>query len=268
MKREMIRFLGVMVLTSLLVLSLIDLARAEDAASLVGCWHFDEEKGQIAKDSSGNKNNGEIRGATWVKGISGSALQFDGKDDYVDCGKDASLDIKSALTVEAWVKFNQLDYTGYGKAGGLLGIAGKGRPDRLKSHYGWVFSYSNRNQQKKFSYTCFGNSNGGYLGGGNNFSASAYEYIFFTGRFYHIAFSITQTEAKLYIDGKQHGPAKPISNLQLSDTKNWYSNLTIGKILSSGYFNGVIDEVRIYNRALSADDIARHYYKFVNEVEL
>lgn len=76
-----------------------------DDPSLVGWWRFDEGEREIAKDSSAFNNDGTIIGASWVEGLSGYALKFDGKDDYIDCGNDESLRITTgSLTLEAWVK--------------------------------------------------------------------------------------------------------------------------------------------------------------------
>ncbi|MFQ6061968.1 MAG: hypothetical protein ACE5J9_02170, partial [Methanosarcinales archaeon] len=75
---------------------------------LVALWHFDENKGTIAHDSSPNHNNGIIHGATWTKGKFGYALQFDGKNDYVQVPDSASLDITDTITIEAWVKLGKL----------------------------------------------------------------------------------------------------------------------------------------------------------------
>ncbi|MCK4613178.1 MAG: DUF2341 domain-containing protein, partial [Thermoplasmata archaeon] len=67
-------------------------------------WHFDEGAGNVVEDSSGNGNDGVIYGATWVDSKYGKALQFDGVDDYVDCGTDSSLDVTGDdLTIEAWI---------------------------------------------------------------------------------------------------------------------------------------------------------------------
>lgn len=54
-------------------------------------YNFDEGSGVIATDSSGNGNNGAINGAIWTTGISGSALSFDGIDDFVDLGNPSNL---------------------------------------------------------------------------------------------------------------------------------------------------------------------------------
>lgn len=53
----------------------------------------DEGSGNVVKDISGNGNDGVVYGAMWVDGKFGKALSFDGKDEYIDCGNNASLDI-------------------------------------------------------------------------------------------------------------------------------------------------------------------------------
>jgi len=68
--------------------------------------HFDEGSGTVARDASGNGNDGTIYGATWVNGKYGKALSFDGVEDYVDCGNDVSLNFERTdpFSIEAWVK--------------------------------------------------------------------------------------------------------------------------------------------------------------------
>ena len=78
-----------------------------DPKTIVGLWLFDEDGGDTAKDSSGNKNDGKLLGnPKWVAGKFGKALQFDGSSTSVDCGNTDTLDIptNSAVTMCAWVK--------------------------------------------------------------------------------------------------------------------------------------------------------------------
>ncbi len=70
---------------------------------LVASWHFDEGSGNVASDTSGYNNHGTINGATWVSGKFGNALSFDGVDDNVVVANNDSLSITGALTVEAWI---------------------------------------------------------------------------------------------------------------------------------------------------------------------
>ena len=219
------------------------LSAATNITGLVGWWKFNEGSGSSTADDS-MREYGQYIGA----------MRLDGVNDYADAGNSQVLNITNAITVSAWVKFNRLDYTG--NTGALLGIAGKGHPDAVAPNGGWWFSYDNRNNGQRFVYTCFGNSAGGYSGGGNNFGAASYNYIFSTGTFYHIAFTVTQTEAKLYINGAQHGPAKTLVNLNLSDTGR---SLLIGRLSGGSYFNGTIDEVMVFNRSLSTEEVAALY---------
>jgi len=84
---------------SLSALVLASMAGAGAAVSgLVAEWHFDGN----AQDTSGSGNNGTINGATFVQGISGQALSFDGVDDMVVVPHSPSLSLDK-YTVEAWV---------------------------------------------------------------------------------------------------------------------------------------------------------------------
>ncbi|MEX0786480.1 MAG: flexitail domain-containing putative surface protein [Dehalococcoidia bacterium] len=72
--------------------------------SLVGHWKFNEGAGSTAADSSGNGNDGTlVNGPTWVSGVAGYALEFDGFDDFVQVPDAASLDIAGPFTLMAWV---------------------------------------------------------------------------------------------------------------------------------------------------------------------
>ncbi len=215
----------------------------------------------IVMDYSGKGNHATLTLSNTPKWTEDSILgdgayEFDGDNDYINCGNSEFFNIDDALTVTAWVKFNNLDYSS--NTGDLLGIAGKGHPDSADPNYGWWFSYDNRSNKEYFTYTCFGNSTGGYGGGGNSFGGIIYGQTFNNDEWYHLAFSITTTEAKLFINGEQQGPTKSISNLQLSDLSR---PLVIGSINTgtSGVFNGIIDDVRIYNRVVSEDEIKLDY---------
>ena len=240
--------IGVVVLFVAGVLTTSSYARY-DPKTVAGIWLFDEGKGNTTADSSGNKNDGTFKGnPKWSDGKFGKCLGFDGGSTYVDCGNGESLDITKAITVMTWVKFNKIDYKGAG--GSLFSIASKGNPDSVPANAGWWFSYDNRNNGQGFPYTCFGNSNGGFSGGGNCFSG--YNFVFDNGVWYHLAFTIDKSIAKLYVNGDKIGADKPLSNLVLSDTS---TNLCIGSYLTNYYFNGLIDDVAVFNVALAMQDI-------------
>ncbi len=90
--------------------------------SIVGNWHLDDGEGSTAVDSSPYSNDGTLvnmdPAEDWVDGKIVGALEFDGINDYVNCGNDASLNITEAITIEAWVK-------GTGQSVYYAGIVGK-----------------------------------------------------------------------------------------------------------------------------------------------
>ena len=92
---------------------------------LVSWWKFDEGKGTIAKDSSGKGNDGTLVGwwkfdegtreeAIWTDGRKTKVLSFGRRNcegvefEYVDCGKDTSLDITGEITIEVWLKRDRM----------------------------------------------------------------------------------------------------------------------------------------------------------------
>ncbi len=220
-----------------------------DPEIIAGMWLFDEDKGDVASDSSGNGNNGELKnGPKWDDGKFGSALGFDGGSTYVNCVNSPSLDITEELTVVAWVTFEGVDYKN--NSGGLFTIASKGYPDAQVPHAGWWFSHDNRNNGQGFNYTCFGNKNGGWSGGGNNLSGRNFQFT--KGEWYHIAITVGESIGKMYVNGTQLGTDKPFANLVLSDTSR---DLTIGSTGTSYHFNGLIDEFAIFNIELVEQEI-------------
>ena len=81
-------------------------------AGLIAEWYFDLGEGSEIIDSSGNNNDGTIYEATWTQGIMGSALLFDGMNDYVEVTDSDSLDITGEITIEAWVKKQEVSRAG------------------------------------------------------------------------------------------------------------------------------------------------------------
>jgi len=78
-----------------------------DNATIAAMWLFDEGGGKAVKDSSGNKNDGTITGDyAWGNGKFGKALEFNGANTIIDCGKEASLDFagQTNFSISAWVK--------------------------------------------------------------------------------------------------------------------------------------------------------------------
>ena len=78
---------------------------------LVGYWSFDEGEGSTAYDYSGHGNHGTIYGAQWVTGVAGTALSFDGSDDYVDV---PNIDRPTGFSVAIWARLDEWKDTWWG----------------------------------------------------------------------------------------------------------------------------------------------------------
>ena len=92
-----------------LVLALVAVfaTSANAEGKLVGWWKLDETSGTIARDLSGEGNDGTVQGnPNWAAGYVGGALDFDGDSDYVEIANESNFDITERITVSAWVNAN------------------------------------------------------------------------------------------------------------------------------------------------------------------
>ena len=203
------------------------------AAGLVAHWTFDEGEGREAADSSGNGNTGWLRNmddSCWVAGKVGpGALQFDGADDYVAISNEANFDLTEQITVAAWIKV--ASFTKDWQA-----IVTKGdnswrlHRDRKKNCLGWACT--------GLSHDRWGDLRG---------RAAVND-----GRWHHVAGVYDGTETFLYVDGRADASARASEPIKTTDHP-----VHIGQNAQRGnrHFHGIIDDVRIYSRALSADDV-------------
>lgn len=106
MKGKLGGILLVVVWALILGMMSANLGEASSGPVLVGLWHFDEGSGATTvRDSSGTGNTGNVSGATTgVAGKFGNGLRFDGTNDHVDFGSGDSLKLTDKLTIELWVK--------------------------------------------------------------------------------------------------------------------------------------------------------------------
>jgi len=198
---------------------------------LVGHWSFD---GGNALDNSGNGNDGEVYGATSVDGISGKALDFNGTDDYIDFGDWIPVSGITARTVTAWVRtssdLNKDQIVEWG---------GDDTGER------WSFYIDVNGTLRIESAGDGGNSNG--IVDDNTWHLVAVTY---NG-------NGELSGCKLWIDGELDYEVISTNPVNTSIT----TGVDIGKasVLGSRCFDGLIDEVRIYNRALSHSEIRSLY---------
>jgi hypothetical protein len=238
---------------ALLWISLLTLAisvrPAKASGSLVGYWKFDEGSGTTAYDSSGNGNHGTIYGATYVDGKIGKALGFDGVDDNVEVPDSDTLDVTDALTVSFWFKSDYDIYAGFPEAylfvGKWHGIGDQARTGFLVN----LNLYSDGHMRL---WLGFGNWEMNVL--------SSSKVTWSAGVWYHVAATydrfLPNGNAKLYIDG--------VLDAQLDEHRTIAPN-TLSLFINidpfefwhpwNTYFPGIMDDVRVYDSALSADEI-------------
>jgi len=206
-------------------------------SDLVAYWKFDENTGTTAYDSSGNGNTGTINGATWTAGTNGSALQFNGINDYVNVPDSSSLDA-TTLTFMAWIKNSEPD--------------SQITADRV------VSKKVNWNDANGWSIEINGINGGGagdvtVLGSGSTFT-HANVLPSWDNAWHHLAVVMSGSSAIIYLDGSLKG-TYAINSLVTNNVP-----LAIGRLQAgTNYFNGTIDGVKIYNRALNSSEIAADY---------
>src|SRR5690349_17118115 len=218
-------FLAAVVVAAMVVLPAV----AGADASLVAAYAFDEATGTVATDASGYGNNGTISGATRVAGGKlGGALSFNGVNARVDIPDSNSLDLASGMTLEAWVN--------------PATLAGKWRTVLIKE------------QPAALAYALYAGEDNARP------SAHAFTSSEFDTRgtsslplnaWSHLAATYDGSTLRLYVNGTQVS-SRAVSGAMVSSS----GALRIGGNAVWGeYFQGLIDEVRVYSRALSAAEI-------------
>lgn len=201
---------------------------------LVAEWLM-EETPSTAKviDSSGNNNQGTPTGTSVVNGKCGLARSFNGSgSDYITINDSALLSPTSSITVEAWVKPDFDDATGSGRA-----ILTKGADTSIFPDY--VLAV---NSSKQIYFSLKDSSKDIVI------SPDTIQ----KGQWYHIVGTYDGYVLNLYVNGG--GPITKLSSTKINDSNR---PLYIGRWRDgAAYWQGIIDEVRIYNRALTPDEIA------------
>ena len=212
--------------------------RVSLGADLVGEWRFNETAGTEAKDSSGYDNHGTLVNFSdppdWTdQGVFNNALIFDGINDYVNCGTDPSLTLLDAITMEAWVfPTSHLNY-----------------PRIVK------FGVSESNNQGIHLQLTTSDVFRFYIGDG-----AVRRYASKQGNlneWTHLVGTFDGQNVILYMNGV-FVDASAFSNVTTISYNN--SSRYIGTFSSgSSPFIGTIDEVCVYNRALSSAEIQQLY---------
>ena len=227
--------LGVVALFAVSLLTTQSYAKI-DPDNVVGIWLFDEGEGDTAEDSSENKNDGVLNGPTWVDGMSqsGKALEFDGSNDYVLI---QFLDpAPRSITLEAWI---------YPTAGGVV----FSELGQAAINSGWHDSQMEILSSGEIKV-------GFWTGAEQGISLGKYSF----NEWYHVVMTFDDGDDSIkgYVNGelqeegtlaKQY-PGALWYGIGAADSTN----------LGDGtYFDGIIDDIAIYNIALSEEEVKQNY---------
>jgi methionine-rich copper-binding protein CopC len=202
------------------------LSQPTSTTGLVGAWSFNAGAGTSLADSSGRGNNGTVSGATWATGFFGGGLRFDGVDDWVTVNDAASLDLTNGMTLEAWVRPT---------AGDWRNVIIKERPDGL-------------------AYALYSSNSSGvpeadvHISGDQSVVAEAEIPM---NQWAHLAATYDGQAVTLYVNGTPAGTRNAPGNVTASTSPLRFG----GNSVWGEFFQGVIDEIRIYNRPLSQGEI-------------
>jgi hypothetical protein len=201
------------------------------STGLVLALGFNEASGNVASDASGQGNTGTVREATVVPGRFGNGRSFDGVNDWVTVNDSASLDLSTAMTLEAWVR--PTANTGWNTV--MLKEAGANMAYEM---------YSNNpdiNRPAAYFTTA-----GGALRAITGTAQTS------TTAFTHMAVTYDGVNMRMYVNGSL---VRSVARAGAILQSNGVLHIGGNQVWGGEWFSGVIDEVRIYNRALTAGEI-------------
>lgn len=238
-----------------------DIAWEYNRGKPVGWWKFDECQGTTAYDSGSGGNNGTITpgdtsgdndtvgscssGAStemWNDGATGkrnASLGLDGTNDYVDAGTASALSLTGQISISAWVKTSSTS---------LMAIAGR---KNATSTAGYLFGL--RGSASSYRLTLFYYGSFDAVSNSNAYSAD--------GQWHHFMVTYDQNTVRFYTDGKPVGTVSQTA----AGTATTTPNLSIGALNDASgagntvFLNGQVDEVKIWNYALTASQVKSDY---------
>jgi hypothetical protein len=250
---------GLVILAVLGLLAPCGPARAAESSEqiqgIISHWKFDEGSGTTAYDSAGNNDGTLINGPTWTTGHIDGALSFDGVGDYVETSDDSSLEPQN-ITVGAWVYRNDVITRDT--------ILQKGSTASVDGRNGYLLRIAKSTDgvpDKAQFYIVVDNNN-------NKISPPSITEIA-PNQWYHIAATYDSSNIRMYVNGVEEGT--PTGETRPIDYTGGQQQLKIGVAeagygSSQDYFDGTMDDVRIYDRALSPEEIQQLYQDGVGSV--
>jgi len=202
------------------------------SADLAAYWPLDEGAGDTIYDTSGNDNNGTINGATWSTGKYGNALEFNGQDNYVEIPTSDSLEIVDNVTVAAWINWIDAGDT-------WICILANGQQNGPWENYGLFI-----NRTSRFLYFTLSLDD-------EHVPQQTPNDITVPDEWVHVCATWDGSTARIYVNAEMKLEIAKPGSLSAPGLP-----LRIGhRNGSAHYFSGTIDEVRIYNHALTEVEI-------------
>ena len=218
--------------TIILMLCATIIYAANPAEDLIFHFSFDEGRGETTADVSANKFNGTIKNAEWVEGVVGQALKFNNGAVTVPAFGVAE---PKDMTIELWFK-PTAKIAGGGRIDIMYRLQGGGRPHLTFNRGGVLFGCYVATKAKEFEVTSTYNA--------------------FEPQWYYLVLTQDQNKAIMYIDGEKDGEAASGGAARMDFS-------TVGMSIgansgSNNFFNGTIDEVKMWSVALTAADVKKN----------
>lgn len=224
----------------LLCLCLVGVLVAWDAGGLgaaepglIAHYTFDEGMGTVVKDRSGHEHHGTIHGARWTAGARGGALDFAPPNSYVDCGRGLGQKLTGDMTLLAWVKLTPRVYPDGGTNWTIADCE-----DYTRS--GFIFRVDGQTTKLYYRANASGRTP-------ESFSRAEVTH----GEYHHLAFVRRGTRIQLFVDGV---PDRPFSGDCPAAPSATFKISTPSQPLQ-----GILDDLAIYDRAWSAEEVLSRY---------
>lgn len=204
---------------------------------LVGWYKLDESDGGTAKDSSGNGHDGTVEGdPTWEPsgGKVGGAIALGGDGDFLGIRDESDFDFVAGVTVATWIKANQL-YTPW------QAIVTKGDT---------AWRIQRNAEENTLEFACTGLD----IPGGNDYGSLYGTKAIRQGEWHHVAGVYDGKRMALYVDGALDASQEASGTINTNDTP---VQIGANTDMPDRFWNGLIDEVRLYNYGVSAAEIEK-----------
>lgn len=203
----------------------------------IAAWSLDEGEGTVAADATGHGHTGTVEGAGWTTGHDGGALHFDGSSGCVSIPADAELEPTGEFTIEAWVRPVHSE----AEPEPVLAFQDPEAWERGEEQFAYELLAGGEGAPKAWARKA--EEGGGYVGVYGSTPLPE-------GEWAHVALTDDDSQLTLYVDGEVVDTGTAPHHLGTAA-----GPLTIGCDTWGGTFDGSIDDVRIYGRALDEGEI-------------